>query len=1493
MRNHAHRGWPMRARGRLDSACNRVIEKTIRRRLGWILPLGAAASLLPQQALAQVPDPASVYYANFEPTNQSFGTPTLTFSAKNADMTWVPVDNNGPTSPKFTLTMPTGPGGAFPNLTTEPNGNSSASAEGGLYSNTASNQMEVLFPVGTGVAQTDTGANFNGTDSDVTYAFNAIWDLSSAYTAGSVNYQFPVGGQVGAGGKDKVIISNFTYANNGNTLAYFPSLSTTFTNDGATPETPATLISGLVPLISVKQGNFVISGTIEFKATNDQTPSYFIAPQQANTAGVNLKLETFNNAAGDDSFDDAANWGADIVPGTGGINAAVLGGAAAGTNVVYSNVETLTAIQFSSTNSYSLSPTGTGALVMQNGSTGTGTIGTAYLSVTSGGTGDSVLVNTITGDIQLASTTQVSVNADAVLNLFGAITGPGNLNITGPGTVVIAQRNFGDLQQVASNPAPVVNILGGTLQIGNGSGSGVASIIPGLTAVDNGILVFDEPGAAGDTTTNPIPISGYGEIDQDGAGTLELTGNDSGFDGSIVINNGVLQAGIKTALGYSAVTVNDAVLDLGGFSATLSALNGTGTVDNLEGTRNVSLTIANVTTSTFSGVIQNTSGTVSLVKSGIGTLDLQNDNSYSGSTTINAGTLALDFSPELTVSNILPDTNLVMAGGTLEVLPTGDSVTQTVAVTSVIKGPNAITIVNGAPVTLNLGSLNRLASSQGATVEFNGGTASTIQIESTSSAPTILAATNDNLVYSGYATYGASDWAAMSAAGSTETSYIAPGSQFAGFYTSPEPVSNGFTFQTSTAGVNVNADVNVSGLVQLNGENLTSVRFNDPTGGLTNIDGNNIDQLVLNGALINGGYLVTPNVGANNVLITPNNSSFALTQLLSPGSSAQDMVIWQNNAAGLLVLNTGIADSSTPGAGLTKAGPGTLVLNSPSSYTGPTNIEGGVVEISSNADLGGMSTSSTFGTAQLNGGTLLAVSSLTLGTVTQRNITIGSYGGGLVAATGQTLTLAGTISDSANGTGRLAFGSAGTFATAPLVGASNTIAPGSTSGNGAIVLLTTLNNFTGQIVLAGGTLQVGNGTTGGALGAGIGVITDDGNLIFNLPSGDNYNLVAPLEGIGNLAQSGAGTLTLSGFNTYQGMTTIAAGSTLDIAAVDSLPQAGEIQNNSNGTAFQTPTGAVVDNGTLLFSVPAGQTYVVTNPISGSGGVAFSAGSGSIGFSGTNSYSGATTIISGKLVVTSPNTLPAGNPVINDGTLDVETSAVTGNLSGTGSLIIGASGTASLKINANTGASSVASLTIGAGSFVDLTDNPFVITSDSGLSAIQSYLTDGYVGKWASGEIESSAVAQANSTQSQLSYSIGYADGSDGLDTVPSGEIEILPTLAGDAKLQGDVTFGDFQILAQYFGQSGTSWDEGDFNYGGATTFGDFQLLAQDFSSTSSGLTSSQLAMLQSFAGMFGDQLVPNTDGVGFEVVAVPEPASLAILAGIASATLLRRRRRAV
>ena len=88
--------------------------------------------------------------------------------------------------------------------------------------------------------------------------------------------------------------------------------------------------------------------------------------------------------------------------------------------------------------------------------------------------------------------------------------------------------------------------------------------------------------------------------------------------------------------------VANATLDLNGIAQTINGLSGSGTVTSgVAGA--VAFTVgADGSSSTFSGIIQNGAGTVSLMKTGSGTQTLTGtNNSYSGGTTISAGTLQL------------------------------------------------------------------------------------------------------------------------------------------------------------------------------------------------------------------------------------------------------------------------------------------------------------------------------------------------------------------------------------------------------------------------------------------------------------------------------------------------------------------------------------------------------------------------------------------------------------------------------------------------------------------------------------------------------------------------------------------------------------------------------------------------------------------------------------------------------------------------------------
>jgi hypothetical protein len=214
--------------------------------------------------------------------------------------------------------------------------------------------------------------------------------------------------------------------------------------------------------------------------------------------------------------------------------------------------------------------------------------------------------------------------------------------------------------------------------------------------------------------------------------------------------------------------------------------------------------------------------------------------------------------------------------------------------------------------------------------------------------------------------------------------------------------------------------------------------------------------------------------------------------------------------------------------------------------------------------------------------------------------------------------------------------------------------------------------------------------------------------------------------------------------------------------------------------------------------------------------------------------------------------------VNDTALTITTDTVYSSITGTGSLTIGTpTAPATLQLADGGGVSEQASITINPGSQLDLGNNTFYINygdQPDPISLIAADIQSGYNdGAWNGAGIVSSYVATANA--SGLSYGVGYADGVDGVVSgLSSGQIELMPTLSGDATLSGSVNFGVFQLMSQNFGSAG-GWDQGDFNYGGTISFGDFQLMSQNFGQSlpASSLPTSPLTITQaSVAG--GTQL---------------------------------------
>ena len=185
---------------------------------------------------------------------------------------------------------------------------------------------------------------------------------------------------------------------------------------------------------------------------------------------------------------------------------------------------------------------------------------------------------------------------------FGGGTG-GSLVKVGTGTLTLSGND---------TYTGGTTISAGTLQLGNGGTTG--SIVGDV--IDNATLAFDRS----NTITFGGLISGAGTLTQIGSGSTILTGNNN-YSGGTTISAGTLQLGNGGTTGSILGDVTD----------------------------NATLAFDRSNTITFGGVI---SGTGNLIQIGSGTTILTGNNTYSGGTIIDAGTLIVDGALALGVGNV-------------------------------------------------------------------------------------------------------------------------------------------------------------------------------------------------------------------------------------------------------------------------------------------------------------------------------------------------------------------------------------------------------------------------------------------------------------------------------------------------------------------------------------------------------------------------------------------------------------------------------------------------------------------------------------------------------------------------------------------------------------------------------------------------------------------------------------------------------------------------
>lgn len=287
----------------------------------------------------------------------------------------------------------------------------------------------------------------------------------------------------------------------------------------------------------------------------------------------------------------------------------------------------------------------TKSIIGASGSTGatfnvTGTItkaGSATVVLRSSSVnGLSVNINDIElslGNLQLGSSlsnpyvnfSATTVNISGGALIFQLSTGTNtsivNLNLTG-GQVSLNNSGAGTNTLIVNNLTGNAGGVRGTNSVAGGTG--LLSIVSTGSSSFGGTLI---------DSTGTLAVS------KSGAGTQTLTGSNT-FTGGLTVNDGTLRVGHNQALGATtnAVTVNGGLLDVQTFSSTIGALTVTsGTITSSTGSVNASSISAQ--NGTVSAVL---SGSGVLTKSTSGTVTLTRANTYTGATTVNAGTLVIN-----------------------------------------------------------------------------------------------------------------------------------------------------------------------------------------------------------------------------------------------------------------------------------------------------------------------------------------------------------------------------------------------------------------------------------------------------------------------------------------------------------------------------------------------------------------------------------------------------------------------------------------------------------------------------------------------------------------------------------------------------------------------------------------------------------------------------------------------------------------------------------
>jgi fibronectin-binding autotransporter adhesin len=848
---------------------------------------------------------------------------------------------------------------------------------------------------------------------------------------------------------------------------------------------------------------------------------------------------------------------------------------------------------------------------------GVGT-GTTTVTITNLGTGALDFSNT--GAIYLAS----GAGTGRQLTLAG--------NYVSTNDATSTYNVFAPLLADASPTAPVIIIKSGasTWELTN------LNTYTGTTTISGGVLAVNTLALGGFSSSIGASSNAASNLLFSGGGALQYVGTGAATTDRLFTLSNAAGGALDASGGGALDFINNGSIVAS--AATTLTLTGTSTANNA-----------------LASIIANNSGTAltALTKTGVGTWVLAAPNTYTGATTVNMGTLTLDFSNTLETSGNAPAANiiaatsaLVLGGGTLNLNGNASAAnSQTFASLTLNAGASAISLIGAAGGSMGLTFTTAAWTRNiGGTVNFTTSGTTTL-----TGSPTLV-----NNVIGGYAAFNGVDWAT-----------IVSGS-VAG-------LSSGAGYNTDTYSSTSNTDYTSASAVPTSAFTTYSLRMNTFSA----------TSLVLPAGInviASGGLLVTSNLTA---ATTISNGALAAGAV----NAGTDLVV-QQFSSGNLTINSVITNSGGQGTAattdvtsLTKAGTGALILTAVNAYTGANTIGAGSVTVNAGSNLG-------FGGALNSGALAGAPQTLTNnGTLNLNNgyQVVGSLTGSVtgVINLGNGTTL--NVLNSGNGV-------ATTYA-------------GNITGSGGSLVMNTYDIYDSALTLSGSNSFTGGATVGGAgqgIGTAINTLYRGGVLIFAAPSA--------LPSTGSLTANFGGTISfgyglsqavLNRFTT--GSNGVVALSVNDALNLDFSSATGaNLANLSLGAnTASTFSGTLTPYGNTYRLGGGGAVLTVASVLSDVGGATSlvvdrngSAANGGVTLVGANTYSGSTTVNSLTLTLTFSTVNQAGGVLYNGVTA--------GALTLGGGNAVNTGGALTLTAATGTNNQSFSTLTLGAGTNDTLT-----------------------------------------------------------------------------------------------------------------------------------------------------------------------------------------------